>query len=86
MEPNMRDLEAKYGRYVQKQARKYARNDNEYQDMYQIGLIALWRSSLNYKPGPATFLSFAAHRIKGDMLREAQKYARWETPIPPDNL
>lgn len=86
MQPNMRRLEREYGPYVRKQSYKYARNAHERDDLYQIGLIALWRCAVRYKPGPATFLSYAAHRIKGDMLREAQKYAKWDTPVPPDAL
>lgn len=77
----MRKLEQEYGRYIRQQANKYARNHQEREDLYQVGLIALWRSAKRYKPGPATLLSYASHRIRGDILREAQKYSKWETPV-----
>jgi DNA-directed RNA polymerase specialized sigma subunit len=66
---------ARYDRLVRQIVGRYARTEPlrsvlEYEDLYAIGLDALWRAHQSFKPNIATLTTYAHHLITSAMLRE----------------
>ncbi|MEB1808926.1 MAG: sigma-70 family RNA polymerase sigma factor [Bacillaceae bacterium] len=45
----------------------------EYDDYYQIGLIALWEAYKRFDPAKGNFPTFAIHTVRGRLLTELSK-------------
>lgn len=45
----------------------------DYDDYYQIGLIALWEAYMRFVPEKGTFATFAMHTVCGRLLTELSK-------------
>ncbi|MBO5376498.1 MAG: sigma-70 family RNA polymerase sigma factor [Bacilli bacterium] len=63
-------VEELYEKLVYAIARKYSYNDNDLEDLYQVGQIGLTKAKQNYKSDSnAKFSSYAHFYIKGEILK-----------------
>lgn len=63
-------VEDLYDKLVYAIARKYSYNENDLEDLYQVGQIGLAKAKSNYKKGSgAKFSSYAHFYIKGEILK-----------------
>jgi len=64
----------KYEKMIYKIIRKYSYNPNDFEDLYQVGMIALQKATENYKTGYNTeFSSYAFLYIKGEVLKHIRE-------------
>lgn len=70
--------------FVYKKAIAYARSPTDKEDLFQFGLLALFRSAKNYKPGTGvSLINYCGPTVQADMYKEARRL-RCRLKIPFD--
>lgn len=68
------ELLRRWNDYITISAARYGRNPTDFDDLYQVGSLALWRSVARFDPSRGSFNHYACRAIKNSMIREMRKH------------